>query len=515
MFTNNQQSYIARINSNLTKFSIIKKVGIYFFNYITAIQYYPSKSSLQESSVFFASLGNGDWNDDTTQSWINIGYLNLSQLKDDLNLSRLFFKANNPATKDLAVQQIEYKDEGGQQILYGCLGNLNIKKKNRNQIGFFYYGIKEKSIGSFYLEYSQDSSEKLSCIALIDKSPQPQIVIYYEYQKDLFTQAIFTVYINTTLDLMNKDGFQSSISLKLTKGRFENEPVQMKINQYYFRNYESKTIQFFGGKIYDSLGKSAGFIMDQQSTLSIHYRTYVFDTYYPLTSFSFTNLISSDLEVPVNIEDDTSQKLIQVSAIKQDKNIINSLTYWPNNYPKLLIPKLTQTAFVNKDTIVTCVIGEPCKKQIAQYKINDCKPTEKSIMTQLQCIRIANVLRCDQSVSFVLKFISICENTFQILSYHIPQSVKIGFRDSLFLRDDWITYSGQQCKFLAQKTEILKSPDFVVYDQEFKGFQINPGNISGTYQVESKYSLIGEYITFLNKILTPWYKGQRRFQILL
>eukprot|EP00347_Sterkiella_histriomuscorum_P005749 403355415 len=327
IFANNRQGFIARIDSAFTQFLLIKQVGTSYFNYQTALQYYPGQF---QSYLFFASLGNGDWNNPTSKSWLHIGCLNLENFLDDLSLSRSYYKVNIPVTKDLAVQILEINNYDNVATIYGCLGNLQINQQTRNQIGFVYYS--QNSVGQFYYEYSNNQEEKLTCIGIRDVEEDENILLYYQYQKQLLYQEILIVNLDTKKDLINL-GQSSDIELVVQKLRFKNENVQIKINQMYARNFESRTISFLVGEISTALGFSAGFVMNDPA-LFIHYRAFQLEFYGMDEVLKFDNL--GTVSSTVTIINATSQSFIQLSAtIEQEDDLIDNLKYWPSTQPDL------------------------------------------------------------------------------------------------------------------------------------------------------------------------------------
>eukprot|EP00347_Sterkiella_histriomuscorum_P006791 403351418 len=350
-----------------------------------------------------------------------------------------------PDTKDLAVQVLEYKNEvSGRSSIYGCLANLRIHQNNKNQIGFFYYGLTENSTGAFYYEYPVDSNVKLSCIGMKEFPEKTRIVLYYQYQKQQFDQRILSITLNTNLDFQTSSLILGQIELKVVEERFKNENVNVKINQVYLRNFLSQNILFVVGKIYDKAGKSAGFVISSQDTLNLHYKTFEYEILED-SLLKFITLLSTD-KVVVNFQDVINLHLIPMDEISEviyaEQNLINKLTYWPQTNPNLLVPQLTQTDYVDENTTVICVIGKQCIIPIAKFELKNCIQTTREIL-----------LLVDQQ----------------------PQ------------------WTGVQCNLLTFKTEILEAPNFVLYDQDSMVFSIQANN-SGTYQIKMKYTFIGEYI---------------------
>eukprot|EP00347_Sterkiella_histriomuscorum_P002003 403369848 len=411
-----------------------------YSNYITAVQYYPG---LQ---VIYASIGH----DSDTRHWINLEILNLSTFQVDSSLTKAIDKLNVSDTKDLAVQLLEYKIEDTNSFsIYGCLANLRINQNNKNQIGFFYYGLSENSIGAFYYEYPDDPEVKLSCIGIIELPEQASIVVYYQYQKQQFQQGIISITLDTNLDLNSQSRSIDQIKLQVVKLIIKNENVQVKRNQFYLRNFINKNIGFSIGKIYDQSGKSAGFVVSLD-TLNLHYKTFESEVLEDL-KLNFQTLISSDQTV-INIQDDATQNLTQMDGISEviyaEQNLINKLTYWPQTNPNLLVPQFTQRDYVDENTTIICVIGKPCTIPIAKFELRNCMQTT---------------------------------------------TIKIGLGESLLLVDQQPQWTGVQCNLPTFKTEILEAPNFVLYDQDSMVFSIQANN-SGTYQIKMKYTFIGEYI---------------------
>eukprot|EP00347_Sterkiella_histriomuscorum_P020866 403336164 len=282
---------------------------------------------------------------------------------------------------------------------------------------------------------------------------------YYQYPKDSNVRI-------TCIGIRENPG-QSNIAVYYQYKKFENQKFTQEI------------IGMNGGK-------GAGFVMNDQG-LNLHYKTLQSEILENGLK-EFLNLKSSFQTM--NIVDVVIQQnlVIFTPIISKADNIMENLKYWPKSNHNLLVPQFDIIKLVDENIPVICVIGQQCSQQIAQYKLQNCMKTTK----------VANVIYCPLSLKFNLKFISICENSFRILSFGIPQQVMYDFGQSQMLKDYGVSWIGESCQFTSYDTQILQIPDFVSYNRNSGFYSIFTNNtlkIGVTHLIQVKYTFIGEFIT--------------------